>query len=154
MRQPHDKAPFAEDEFPLQALTGTIIASAFHVFQEFGYGFRESVYKRALAVELTHRGVRVDEEVPYDLFHRGVLIGRYRADTVAELRVIVETKTGPLPDPEAPGQLLNYLCATKIGLGLVVYFSPRGVKVKRVIATDPGAAARGRRMRRRRGIDT
>ena len=153
MQQPPDPERFSDDDFPLQALTGTIIASAFHVFQEFGFGFRESVYKRALAVELRHRGVRVDEEVPYDLFHRGELVGRYRADTVAELRVIVETKAGPLPDPDAPVQLLNYLCAAKIGLGLVIHFSPRGVKVKRVIATDPGAAARGRRARSRREFD-
>ena len=118
MQRPPDEGRFPEDDFPLQALTGTIIASAYHVFQEFGYGFRESVYRRALAAELRYRGVRVDEEVPYDLFHRGELIGRYRADTVAELRVIVETNTGPLPDPDAPAQLLNYLWAAKIGLGL------------------------------------
>ena len=151
--QPPDSSRYPDDRFPLQALTGTIIASAFHVFQKFGYGFSESVYKRALKVELRHRGVRVDEEVPYDLEHRGEPVGRYRADTVAELQVIVEAKTGLFPDPVAPDQLLNYLCCANLKLGLVLDFCPGGVQVKRIISSDPGEAARGRRwknLRRRK----
>jgi GxxExxY protein len=130
--------PYPEDQFPLQALTGTIIAAAFEVFRDFGYGFLESVYRRALVVELRHRGVRVDEEVAYALFHRGESVGVYRADMVTESRVIVETKTGIVLDPIAPVQLLNYLCAAKLGLGLVVHFGPRGARIKRVIASDRG----------------
>src|SRR5436190_5312314 len=95
----HPPADFPEEAFPLQALTGTIIASAFTVFKAFGYGFLEPVYRRALAVELRHRGVRVEQEVKYELFHRGEWVGTYKADLIADSRVIVETKTGLVHDP-------------------------------------------------------
>jgi len=88
------------------------------------YGFVESVYRRALCVELNHLGVSVAQEVPYELFHRGVSVGLYYADVVAESTLIVETKTGPIVDPAAAQQLLNYLCAARLTLGLLVYFSP------------------------------
>jgi len=146
------RASYPEDEFPLQALTGTIIASAYSVFQAFGHGFLESVYRRALVVELRDRGVAVESEKVYELFHHGVLVGRYRADTVVDSRVIVETKTGLIADPGAPVQLLNYLCAARLTLGLVVHFGPRGARIKRVIASDPAERRDGAPVRRRPGI--
>jgi GxxExxY protein len=127
---------FPEREYPEQRLTGKIIASSYRVFRSFGFGFLESVYRRALVVELQHLGVTVAEEVPYELFHRGVSVGFYRADLVAESRVMVETKTGLVPDAFAPTQLLNCLCAAQLSLGLIVHFGPRGADVKRVIASD------------------
>ena len=149
MREPPITSRFSEDAFPLQALTGTVIASAFTVFREFGYGFLESVYRRALIVELRFRGVRVEEEVPHDLLHKGVLIGRYRADMIVDRRLIVEVKTGPFPDSTAPNQLLNYLCVANIRLGLVLDFGPGGAKAKRVIASERPAGERRRDIRSR-----
>jgi GxxExxY protein len=128
--------PTSSDEaFPLHAVTGTIIAGAFSVFRAFGYGFVEPVYRRALGVDLSRRGVRVEQEVKYELFHFDEPVGCYKADMVVDSRVIVETKTGLIVDPLAPIQLLNYLCAAQLTLGLVIYFGPKGVKVKRVIST-------------------
>jgi GxxExxY protein len=132
----HPTADFPDEGFPLQALTSTIIASAFAVFRSFGYGFLESVYRRALAVELRHRGVRIEQEVRYELFHLGESVGRYTADMIADARVIVETKTGLSPDPIAPMQLLNYLRAAKLTLGLAIDFCPRGARVRRIISSD------------------
>jgi GxxExxY protein len=127
---------FPEREYPEQRLTGKIIASGYAVFRSFGFGFLESVYRRALTVELRHLGVVVAEEVPYELFHRGVSVGFYRADLVVESSIMVETKTGLVPDAFAPTQLLNCLCAAQLSVGLIVHFGPRGVSVKRVIASD------------------
>src|SRR5262245_50750085 len=90
---------FSEEAFPLQAVTGTIIAGAFAVFETFGFGFLEPVYRRALGVELRHRGVHVEQEVKYKLFHLGEPVGYYKSDMVVDSRVIVETKTGPVLDP-------------------------------------------------------
>jgi GxxExxY protein len=133
-------AAFSDDAFPLQAVTGTIIAGAFAVFERFGYGFLESVYRRALAVELRHRGVQVLQEVKYELFHRGEPVGCYKADMVVDARVIVETKAGVVFDQLAPIQLLNYLCAARLTLGLVIHFGPKGAKVRRVISTNEGGS--------------
>ena len=94
----------------------------------------------------------MESEKVYELFHHGVLVGRYRADTVVDSRVIVETKTGLIADPGAPVQLLNYLCAARLTLGLVVHFGPRGARIKRVIASDPAERRDGAPVRRRPGI--
>jgi GxxExxY protein len=125
---------FASDQYPLRLLTEKIIAACFVVHRTFGYGFLESVYRRALAVELRYMGIPVSEEVPYELFHRGVSVGFYRADLVVDSRVIVETKTGLVLDPIAPVQLLNCLGAAGLTLGLVLHFGS-SASVKRVIAS-------------------
>jgi|SRR5690349_8984590 GxxExxY protein len=136
MREPIAHEDYPETLFPLKALTRTIIASAFHVFNTLGFGFLETVYRRALVVELRYRGVRVDEEMRFEMSHRNESIGTYKADVIADTRVIVEAKTGRTEDPVAPTQLLNYLSAAHLRLGLVIHFGPRGVRVKRVIAPE------------------
>ena len=73
--------------------------------------------------------------MPFELFHLGECIGRYRADLVVERTLIVEVKTGPILDPQAIPQLLNYLNVTKLPLGLVLFFGPTP-KVRRVICDD------------------
>jgi GxxExxY protein len=90
------------------------------------------VYKRGLAVELQYAGLKVEREVPFELFHLGQSIGFYRADLVVNSILIVEVKTGSCLAPEAISQLLNYLNVTKLLLGLVLHFGPKP-KVKRVI---------------------
>lgn len=125
---------FPEAEYPFQRLTGTIIGAFHNVYRGFGYGFLESVYRRALAVELTYRGVAVTQEARYELFHRGVPVGSYRADLVAESSVVLETKTGLVLDPTAAPQLLNYLKASGLPVGLILYFGPRPA-IKRLVAS-------------------
>ena len=123
---------FPKELYPLWELTGRIIAASFVVHRKFGLGFLESVYRRALAVELRFQGVPVAQEVPYELFHRGVPIGLYRADLVVDSQVIVEAKAGLRPDPTAHAQALNCLRAAGLSLGLVIHFGT-SVTVKRVI---------------------
>jgi GxxExxY protein len=117
-----------------QELTGQIIGAFYYVYHTHGFGFLESVYRKALAVELRYRGIRAVEEVPYRILHRGVLVGTYRADLIAGERVIVESKSGALLDPTASPQLLNYLRASRLRVGLVLHFGPKP-SVKRLIST-------------------
>ena len=74
----------------------------------------------------------VEREKPFEIFHLGECIGRYCADLMVAKTLIVYLKSGPLLDPEAIPQLLNYLNVTGLPLGLVLFFGPRP-KVKRVI---------------------
>ena len=129
------EAKASEPPDPLNELTGKIIGSAYTVHRGFGYGFLESVYRRALAVELAFRGVAIAEEAPYELHHRGVSVGFYRADLLVERKVIVEVKTGLILDPVSIPQLLNYLRAADLSLGLVIHFAPPGAVIKRVVAS-------------------
>jgi GxxExxY protein len=91
---------YPERDYPHQELTSKIIASSFAVFRTLGYGFLESVYRRALAVELQYCGVRIAQEVSYEIRYRGVSVGIYRADLVANSIVIVETKDRVLSRPD------------------------------------------------------
>jgi GxxExxY protein len=127
---------YPERDYPHQELTSKIIASSFAVFRTLGYGFLESVYRRALAVELHYCGVRIAQEVSYEIRYRGVSVGVYRADLVANSIVMVETKTGSFLDPTTPDQLLNCLSAAHLRLGLIVYFGPKGARVRRIIRSD------------------
>ena len=123
---------YSDTDFPDQHLSGMVIAAGYAVHQAFGFGFMETVYKKALVVELRHAGAAVEQEFRFDLTHRGVNGGVYRADIIVEGRIIIEVKTGLLPDPIAPAQLLNYLAASKLTLGLVLHFGPR-LEIRRII---------------------
>jgi GxxExxY protein len=100
----------------------------------------EKVYRRALVVELEYLGIHSRREVTFDLHHRGVPIGVYRADLIVESRVIVEVKTGMFLDPAVVPQTLNYLKASGLSIGLVIYFGPQ-LKVKRVTDFSRAASA-------------
>ena len=127
--------PFIDPKYPLSELTRDVIAGFYRSFDSFGFGFLEPVYRRVLAVELRHAGLKIQTEVPFELFHLGESVGRYRADLIVERQLIVEVKTGPVLDPSAVPQLLNYLNVTGLPLGLVLFFGPKP-KVKRVIRDD------------------
>jgi len=136
-RVPNDRSRprgrlFPEADYPLQGLTGQIIEAFIHVHRTFGYGFLESVYRKTLAVELRRRGIAIEQLVRYELTYCDVPVGTYEADIVVEQSVIVETKTGLVLDPVAQAQVLNYLKASHLPVGLVLHFGPRPV-VKRVV---------------------
>ncbi len=124
-----------QPRYPHADVTREIIASAFAVHKVLGYGFLESVYRRAMAIELRRRGVNVQEEVRYDVDYLGEWAGTYRADLVAEDAVIVELKTGLLPDPVGPALTLNYMKASRLTVGLFITFGTR-VTFKRVVYTS------------------
>ena len=123
---------YVDAKYPLSELTRDVIAGFYRTYDTLGFGFLESVYRRALSVELRLAGLGVEREVPFELFHLGEWIGRYRADLIIEKTLIVEVKRGTQFDPEAIPQLLNYLNVTKLPLGLVLFFGPKP-RVKRVI---------------------
>ena len=136
MEQPvaNGSETYSEHDYPLQELTGRIIGGFFEAHRRLGFGHLEAVYRRALAVELVHLGLPIEQEVPFELFHRGVSIGYYRADLIVASKIIVEAKTGLNLDPAALVQLLNYLKAAHLEIGLVLHFGPRA-QIKRVIAS-------------------
>lgn len=128
------KRSFDPAAYPDQDLTREIIGAFYYVYHALGYGFLESVYRKAMVVELRHRGIRVSEETPFEIRHRGVLVGTHRTDVIAEDRVIIETKTGLVLDPATLSQISSYLNAAKIRLGLVLHFGPTP-QVKRLISS-------------------
>lgn len=113
-------------------LTGEVVAAFYAVYNELGYGFLESVYVRALAIELFTRRVNVAREVPVSVFYKGVTVGTYRADLLVADTVVVEVKAGPEGADADRVQLLNYLRCSGKEVGLLLHFGPRAV-LKRVV---------------------
>jgi GxxExxY protein len=122
-------------ELPHGKLTNAIIGAMFEVHKVLGAGFLERNYANALAIELRFRGIAVERNVPFDVLYRGVVVGRYFADLVVDQRVIVETKVAKAIDAVHRAQLLNYLRASGLEVGLVLNFST-SAQFKRVVATS------------------
>src|SRR3990170_8679394 len=115
-----------------EELSKKIIAAAYVVHNELGYGFLEKVYKNALAVELEDAGIKCNAEVPLKVSYRGIIVGDYVADLVVDNKIIVEVKAVKKLDSVHEVQLVNYLKATGLNVGLLINFA-ESVKVKRRI---------------------
>lgn len=112
-------------------LTGKIIASAYKVHHSLGAGFLESVYQKALAIELAKQGLSGVMEKKVPVFYEGELVGDFRADLVLEDRVIVEVKAVDKLAATHEVQLVNYLVATNTPIGLLINFGTQSVGIKR-----------------------
>jgi GxxExxY protein len=108
-----------------EELTGKVIGAFYTVYNKLGYGFRESVYSRALTIELRRCGLRVDREVSFTVYYEGEVVGRYRIDHLVEGRLVLEIKAGKLLAPTDRDQLLNGLRASNHEVGLLFHFGPR-----------------------------
>ena len=114
-------------------ITHEIIGAAFAVQKELGYGFLEKVYENAMMVELRQRGLRVVQQAPIDVHYKGVLVGHYVADLLVEGKVLVELKSGKKYNTRHEAQLLHYLKATEIKVGLLINFGERECEYKRMV---------------------
>lgn len=108
-----------------QGLTGTIINSFFTTYNTLGYGFLESPYSNALCIDLMEKGLTVRREVPIEMFFRKQKIGFYRIDLLVNDKIIVELKSSELLAESAQRQLMNYLRAANLQVGLLLHFGPK-----------------------------
>jgi GxxExxY protein len=105
-----------------EQLTGQVIGAFFAVYNDLRFGLLESAYAGALEVEFEERAVPFVRELPINVYYHGRVVGTYRADFVIAGRVIVEVKAArALGDPDRR-QLLHYLRATGIEVGLLLNF--------------------------------
>jgi GxxExxY protein len=115
-------------------LTQEIIGAAMEVHRELSSGFLEYVYEESLCYELNLREISFERQKELDIYYKDLLIPRkYKPDLIVENKVIVEIKaTSGLTEVEE-AQLLNYLKATKMRVGLLLNFGRRSMEVKRRI---------------------
>lgn len=116
-------------------LTKRVIGAAFKVHNTLGFGFPESVYEKALSIELTKLGVVHSTQSPIRVTYDGQLIGDFIADVLVEDRLIVELKSVTQLATAHEVQLVNYLAATGIESGLLINFGPAKVEVRRKYRT-------------------
>jgi GxxExxY protein len=114
-----------------QELTEKIIGCAMKVHSTLGPGFLESVYQKALAHELGKAGLKVECEKPITVQYDDVPVGDFSADMLVEDRVMLELKANQALAPANEVQLVNYLTATGIEIGLLLNFGAERLEFKR-----------------------
>ena len=117
-------------------ITGSILGAFYAVHSQLGFGFLETVYSNALIVLLRAAGLDVRQEVPFEIRFHGHSIGFYRADLVVESKVIVEIKAGRTIIPAHGAQLLNYLRASNLEVGLLLNFGETASFKRVVLSTN------------------
>jgi GxxExxY protein len=117
-------------------LTGKIIGAFFDVYSVLGYGFLEKVYENALALELRKMGLRIEQQKRITVYYDGQEMGEYFADIVVNGIIIVELKAVRQLLKEHEAQLLNYLKATTIEVGLLLNFGPKAKFERKVYDND------------------
>lgn len=103
-------------------VTEKIIASFYEVYNELGHGFLESVYQKAMLVALRDKGLKVGQKIELTVWFRNKPLADFEADLIVENSVIVELKAVRNIDTAHQAQLLNYLRATEIEVGLLLNF--------------------------------
>jgi GxxExxY protein len=116
-------------------VTEKIVQAFFHVYNVLGYGFLEKVYGKAMVIELQKRGLTVRPQVPIKVYYEGQEVGDYFADLLIEECVIAELKSVEALAEEHHAQLLNYLKATEIEVGLLLNFGPKPEVKRKVFET-------------------
>jgi GxxExxY protein len=106
-------------------LTEKIIGVFYDVYNELGHGFLESTYAEAMVVALESAEVKVAREVPVPVWFRGKKVGQYFADLMVESSVLLELKAARTLESAHEAQLLHYLRATEIEVGLLLNFGVR-----------------------------
>lgn len=117
-------------------LTERIISCIIRVHQVLGPGFLESVYRRALLIELGNRGLVTEIEIEVVVYYDGVVVGRHRLDLVVERRVILELKTVESLSKAHYAQVRSYLKAAHLPLALLVNFADHKADFRRIPHPD------------------
>ena len=114
-----------------EQITGEIIGAAYKVFKALGFGFLESVYKKAMIIELGKRGLKAEAEKPLKVYYEDQIVGDFFVDLFVEDEIVVELKAVQTIAKEHEVQLVNYLNGVKKEVGLLINFGLSGVQVKR-----------------------
>jgi GxxExxY protein len=122
-----------EEKLLHAGVTEKIIGAAFEVYSVLGYGFLESVYLKAMQVELQQMGVKAEIQAPVKVKYKNVIIGDFRADLFVNDVVIVELKVAKNYNADDEPQLLNELKATGTKVGLLINFGRTKVEFKRMV---------------------
>ncbi len=141
MKEDRSKATDGQ-QFKHGQLTQKIIRVFFEVYNELGHGFLESVYAKSLELALNSTGTKAVRKIDIPVRFRGHDVGNFEGDMLVEDCILLELKTARALDASHTAQLLNYLRATNIEVGLLLNFGLRP-EFKRLIFDNPRKQLRG-----------
>ena len=114
-----------------EAITNKILEACFEVSNELGIGYLESVYEKALLIALRQKGLRAESQVPLQVMFRGEIVGEFFVDILVEEKVLIELKVASGLSKENFAQIINYLKATEIEIGLLINFGTPKIEYRR-----------------------
>jgi GxxExxY protein len=114
-------------------LTEKILGAAFKVQNTLGAGFLEKVYENALSIELRGCGLAVESQKAFPVRYEGAIVGDYQADLVVSAKVVIECKAVNSLDPVREAQLINYLKASGLRVGLLINFARPKLQYRRIV---------------------
>jgi GxxExxY protein len=114
-----------------EEITNKILAACFDVSKELGAGFLESIYQNALMIALQEKGLTIEREHPLAVSFRGQIVGQFYADILVEDKIILELKAVSALTDIHKAQLINYLKATGIEVGLLLNFGNPKLEYRR-----------------------
>ncbi len=117
-------------------ITERVIKTFYQVYNELGFGFLEKVYQNAMNIELKDQGFYCETEKPIKVHYKNQLVGDYRADIIVENQVILELKAAQSLVYEHELQLINYLKATTIEIGLLLNFGEKPEFRRKIFTND------------------
>jgi len=117
-------------------ITDLVLNAFYKVHRTLGYGFGEKVYENSLAIELRKVGLQVDQQHEIDVYYEGKPVGTYFADIIVNEVVLLELKAVKQLLDEHDAQVLNYLKATRIEVGLLLNFGPTAELKRRVFDNE------------------
>jgi GxxExxY protein len=123
------------ENYKHKELTSAIIGCFYDVYNELGFGFLEKVYENALMMELESKGFVVEKQKQIKVYFKEKQVGEYFADLIIDGNVIIELKAAESLREEHEAQLVNYLKATKIEIGLLLNFGKKP-EIRRKIFTN------------------
>ena len=121
----------------INEITYQINGAVFEINRVLGAGFLEKVYENALLIELHERGLKADSQVPLKVHYKGKVVGEYVVDIMVENQVILELKSVDKLQKIHEAQLLNYLKATGMTIGLLINFRYPKADIKRFVLNLP-----------------
>lgn len=116
-----------------QQLTYNLIKLGYTVFNRLQFGYQEKYYQRAYEEELKKAEIQYEREKKVVIIYNGKSIGRYFIDFVVDQKVVVELKVAANFHPKHISQVLGYLKARQLRLGIILLFTQTGIKIKRII---------------------
>lgn len=124
------------EKFKYSKLTGSVIGAAMQVHSELGNGFPEVIYQRSLTLELQSKSINYQREESMPLFYKGQNVGSRRADFIIDEKVLVELKAVSELTETHYNQVLNYLTAFELEIGLLINFGENSLRFKRFINSN------------------
>ncbi|MEI9956907.1 MAG: GxxExxY protein [Ferruginibacter sp.] len=124
------------DNYQHNDITELVIRAYYNVYNKLGYGFLEKVYEKALAIECKKLGLNCMFQCPIEVFYDNEVVGFYIADMIVNSFVIVEIKAASAISAEHEIQLINYLKATEIEVGLLLNFGKKPEVRRKVFSTE------------------